>query len=76
MHCWPDLDPEQADKLSGVWYRRGAEAADPEGIVNYGDFLLKHGHSEDAVKWFSWAADKFGFSPANHRFGDLLFQAN
>ncbi len=73
-HCRPDLDPEQADKLSGEWYRRGAEAADPEGIVNYGDFLLKHGHSEDAVKWFSLAADKFGFAPANHRLGIYYFK--
>ena len=70
------LYPDDAQKQikTGKYYKRAAELRDPEGTVNYADYLLQHGLNQEAVKYYRAAAEKLNFPLAYHRLGMFYYQ--
>ena len=62
------------DTQAGDLYRQAAGLNDPEGLVNYGDWLMKHNDSEQALNNYRQAVDKHNFAPAMHRLGVYYFK--
>lgn len=67
-------ESEDARIQSGRYYRRAAELADPEGLINYGDWLMNSARESEALTYYRQAAEKFNFSPALHRLGLYYFK--
>ena len=67
------LDREGSDKEATEWFRRAAEAGDPEGMNNYAALLWKWWETRQALVWLKRAA-KRGNNQANQTlnlfFGD------
>ena len=55
------------------YYRQAAELNDPEGMVNYGDYLKRRGQIADALDLYLKAANEHNFHPAQHRAGLFYF---
>ena len=62
------------DTQAGEFYKLAAELNDPEGLVNYGDWLMKHNNSAAALNNYRQAVDKHNFAPAMHRLGVYYFK--
>ena len=69
-------NPDDAvlDAQAGEFYKLAAGLDDPEGLVNYGDWLIKHDNSADALANYRQAVEKHNFAPAMHRMGVYYFK--
>ena len=67
-------DSPEAREKAGDYYRQAAELSDPDGLVNYGDYLVRRGRGSEAVKFYEQAAEKLDFSPAQHRLGMYFYK--
>ncbi|MBO5924406.1 MAG: sel1 repeat family protein, partial [Lentisphaeria bacterium] len=63
-----------ADAQAGIYYRKAAALEDPEGLVNYGDWLMNHERKLEALENYRTAAEKHSFAPALHRMGVYYFK--
>ena len=63
-----------ADAQAGIYYRKAAALNDPEGLVNYGDWLMHHERKVEALENYRQAAEKHNFAPALHRMGVYYFK--
>ena len=66
-------DDTAVQKRAAGYYRRAAELKDPDGMVNYGDYLQRCGQTAEALDLYLLAADEFDFHPAQHRAGVFYF---
>ena len=71
-HSQPDNAEQQ--NLAGKYYRRGARYGDPDGMINYGDWLMKHQRESEALNIYMQAAEKFNSAQAMHRLGVYYFK--
>lgn len=69
-----DKNDQDADAQAGFYYRRAAAMSDPEGLVNYGDWLMNHSRQIEALENYRQAAEKLNFPPALHRMGVYYFK--
>ena len=69
-----DKNNYDADAQAGVYYRKAAELGDPEGLVNYGDWLMNHARQLEALNNYRKAAETYDFAPALHRLGVYYFK--
>ena len=69
-----DKDNLDADAQAGIYYRKAAALGDPEGLVNYGDWLMSHSRQAEAVDNYRKAAEMHNFAPALHRLGVYYFK--
>lgn len=64
-------DPRAAED----WYRRAAEAGDPEGADAYGLMLFRNGRQRDAMPWIIKSAER-GEPRAQYVYGTALFNGD
>lgn len=62
------------DAQAGEFYCHAAMLNDPEGLVNYGDWLMRHNECNKALANYRQAVDKHNFAPAMHRLGVYYFK--
>ncbi|MBR2356398.1 MAG: sel1 repeat family protein [Lentisphaeria bacterium] len=67
-------DSDEALAKAGIYYRKAAEMRDPEGLVNYGDWLMRRDRTAEALANYRCAADELDFAPAQHRMGVYFFK--
>ncbi|MBE6368057.1 MAG: sel1 repeat family protein [Lentisphaerae bacterium] len=67
-------DDAAAQQQAGKYYLRAAELNDPEGTVNYADYLYRHGLDSEALKYYRKAADELSFPLAWHRLGMFFYR--
>lgn len=67
-------ESDEANARAGIFYRKAAELRDPEGMVNYGDWLMRNERNQEALESYRYAADNLDFAPALHRMGVYYFK--